>query len=63
MSANPIMNNFSPDGTTTYVIQDARVDNLDIPSAVKWTYDSSTGYMTFTGMSEDDGRQEVRLCL
>lgn len=62
MSANPIMNNFSPDGTTTYVIQDARVDNLDIPSAVQWTYDSNTGYMTFTGMSEDE-RQEVRLCL
>lgn len=25
---NPIMNNFSPDGTTTYEVQDARVDTL-----------------------------------
>lgn len=61
MSANPIMNNFSPDGTTTYVIQDARVDNLDIPSAVEATYYPEEGYIVFSGinLSIDDGRQEV----
>lgn len=54
MSANPIMNNFSPDGTTTYVIQDARVDNLDIPSAVKYVYDSTTNTLTFINIQEDE---------
>lgn len=52
-------------GLTATTIQGA-IDELAAASGsgseVGWSYDSSTGYMTFTGMLEDDGRQEVRLC-
>lgn len=47
------------DGTDTDTVQEAidalyaDVDGLDIPDAVGWSYDSSTGYMTFTGMNDE----------
>lgn len=63
---NRLLYDNTTSGLSATTIQGA-IDELAAASGggseVGWSYDSNTGYMTFTGMILDDGRQEVRLWL